>query len=202
MKKHIIAFAKKPAPGMAKTRLGEAIGFEESAGVYARLLYQCLLELVNLDRSEISVELCLASASEMPYFRPAFPEFLISQQVESDLGGRLGYSMKAAFDRGSEAVIVIGTDIPDLNQSIILSAFAALKECDVVIGPCSDGGYYLIGTRRRDASLFQGIDWSSEFVFQQTRALVQDQKLTAAYLPVLADIDTQADFQRWLAGLV
>ena len=202
MKKHLIAYAKKPLPGYAKTRLGDKIGFEESAGVYARFLYQCLLELINLDRDEISVELSLASASDIPFFRLAFPEFQVSAQIEADFGQRLAQSLKAAFEDGAEAVVLIGTDIPDLDRSIIHSAFDALEENEVVIGPGTDGGYYLMGTRLRNASLFQDIDWSSEFVLQQTEKLVRLQQLSTKFLPILPDIDTEADFQRWLATRV
>ena len=200
MKKHLIAYAKRPLPGYAKTRLGEGIGFEESAGVYARFLYHCLLELVDLQREGINVELCLASAADIPYFRPAFPEFLVSAQIDADLGGRLSHSLQAAFDRGAEAVVTIGTDIPDLERAAILSAFAALEDVDVVIGPSADGGYYLIGTRCKDARLFQDIDWSSELVLGQTEVLVRGQGLSYTFLPTLSDIDTAADFQRWRDG--
>lgn len=200
MKKHLIAYAKRPLPGYAKTRLGEEIGQEESAGVYARFLYQCLLELTHLDHAGISVELCVASDADLAFFRLAFPEFLISAQVGADLGQRFSHSFQAAFKRGAGAVVVIGTDIPDLDRLILNSAFDALEENEVVIGPSVDGGYYLMGTRAKDANLFEGIDWSSEVVLQQTEALIRRQQLSIHYLPTLVDIDTAADFQRWLAA--
>lgn len=202
MKKHLIAYAKRPLPGYAKTRLGEEIGLEESAGVYARFLYRCLLELVALGQDSIHVELSVASEADMAFFRLAFPEFRLSVQVGADLGQRFTRSFQAAFERGAGAVVVIGTDIPDLERSTILSAFAALDENEVVLGPSADGGYYLIGTRAKNANLFECIDWSSEVVLQQTETLIRRQQLTLKFLPALADIDTRADFQRWLAGRV
>ena len=201
MKKHLIAYAKKPLPGYAKTRLGDKIGFEESAGVYARLLYQCLLELVELNRDEVSVELSLASDSDIAFFNLAFPEFQISTQIDADLGQRLTHSFRKAFDDGVDAVIVIGTDIPDLDRPIIQSAFDALKENDVVIGPDADGGYYLIGTRAKTAVLFEDIDWSSELVLQQTVQLIHSQGFSIEHLCTLSDVDTHTDFKRWLAIL-
>jgi rSAM/selenodomain-associated transferase 1 len=201
MKKQVIAFAKKPVAGYAKTRLGETIGFEEAAGVYARLLYHCLLELSSLPEQGIEVELRLASPADIPYFRLAFPEFQTSAQTGADLGERLRDAMRAAFERGADAVLAIGTDIPDLQRDTILDAFAALETADVVIGPCSDGGYYLIGTTRREAELFRGIDWSSAHVLQQSGELVHRQGLTCTTLLTLEDIDTQADFQLWQVGM-
>ena len=84
MKKHLIIYAKKPLPGYAKTRLGSIIGFEESAGVYARFLYQSLFELIELTHDEITIELSLASDSDKSFFNLAFPEFVISSQIGSD----------------------------------------------------------------------------------------------------------------------
>ncbi|MFN2235462.1 MAG: TIGR04282 family arsenosugar biosynthesis glycosyltransferase [Anaerolineales bacterium] len=199
MKNHLIVFAKRPLAGHAKTRLGEKIGLEESAGIYARFLYQSLFELVALERADIIIELSLASSADVPYFRFAFPEFQISSQSGGNLGQRFTKSFQKAFDQGATAVVVIGTDIPDLNRTILQSAFDALSENDVVIGPDMDGGYYLIGTRLRDATLFKNIDWSSERVFQQTERLILAQGLTMFYLPTLSDVDTDEDFRRWLA---
>ncbi|MFL7893714.1 MAG: TIGR04282 family arsenosugar biosynthesis glycosyltransferase [Anaerolineales bacterium] len=199
MKNHLIVFAKRPLAGHAKTRLGEKIGLEESAGIYARFLYQSLFELVALERADIIIELSLASSADVPYFRFAFPEFQISSQTGGNLGQRFTKSFQKAFDQGATAVVVIGTDIPDLNRTILQSAFDALSENEVVIGPDLDGGYYLIGTRLRDATLFKNIDWSSERVFQQTERLILAQGLTMFYLPTLSDVDTDEDFRRWLA---
>lgn len=199
MKNHLIVFAKRPLAGHAKTRLGEKIGLEESAGIYARFLYQSLFELVALERADIIIELSLASSADVPYFRFAFPEFQISSQSGGNLGQRFTKSFQKAFDQGATAVVVIGTDIPDLNRTILQSAFDALSENEVVIGPDLDGGYYLIGTRLRDATLFKNIDWSSERVFQQTERLILAQGLTMFYLPTLSDVDTDEDFRRWLA---
>ena len=150
----------------------------------------------------MSIELSLASSADMPYFHLAFPEFQISSQSSGNLGQRFSESFRKAFDQGAATVIVIGTDIPALNRSIIQSAFEALTENDVVIGPDMDGGYYLIGTRLRKAAIFDDIDWSSERVFQQTEQLVLAQGLSISYLPTLSDVDTDEDFRRWLAGRV
>jgi hypothetical protein len=197
---HLIVYAKRPLAGYAKTRLGEKIGFEESAGIYARFLYQCLLEIVEMDPADISIELSLASSEDAAYFRLAFPEFQISSQIGGNLGQRFTQSFKRAFDQGATAVTVIGTDIPELDRTFIQSAFDALNEHDVVVGPDRDGGYYLIGTRLRTATLFENIDWSSDRVFQQTERLILVQKLSMFYLPTLSDVDTEVEFRRWLAG--
>jgi uncharacterized protein len=198
VKKHLIAYAKKPWPGYAKTRLGEKIGYEESAGVYARLLYGCLLELAELGDNEFQIELSLASDDDRAYFESAFPEFLISVQIKADFGQRLAHSLKAGFAQGADAVILIGTDVPGLKQEIIHAGFDALTENDIVIGPSADGGYYLIGSRLQTANLFKNISWSSELVLEQTENLIRSQRLSLHHLPPLSDIDTEADYLTWL----
>ena len=65
-------------------------------------------------------------------------------------------------------MIIIGTDCPDLSQNIIEDAFLALNSHDVVLGPASDGGYYLIGMQQFTPEIFQNITWSTEQVLQQT----------------------------------
>jgi uncharacterized protein len=198
MRKRVIAIAKKPVAGYAKTRLGETAGLEEAAGVYARLLYGCLLELSGLGARGIEVELCLAAASDIPFFRLAFPEFQVSAQTGADLGERLHNAMQVAFEQGVNAVLAIGTDVPGIELGMVLAAFEALNTADAAIGPCSDGGYYLIGTTRREVDLFRDIDWSSARVLQQTETLLRRQGLSYETLPTLDDIDTQADLERWL----
>ena len=154
---------------------------------------------MKLDRNEICIEISLASCADIPYFQLAFPEFQISSQSGGNLGQRFAHSFQKAFDQGADAVMVIGTDIPDLDRSIIQSGFDALNENEVVIGPDMDGGYYLIGTRLKTATLFENIDWSSERVFQQTERLIRSQGLSLFCLPTLSDVDTDADYRRWLA---
>lgn len=202
MKKHIIAYAKRPLPGYAKTRLGEQIGMQASAGIYARLLYTCLHELARLDRQDIRLELCLASPGDIDFFQLAFPEFQVTAQVTGTLGERLSHSLNAAFSSGADAVLLLATDVPDLDRNAIQAAFDALSAYDAVIGPCPDGGYYLIGTRHKTAKLFQAIDWSSALVTQQTEALIHRQGLSLAYLPALPDIDNHTDFQQWRDSVI
>ena len=200
MKKHLIVYVKRPIPNYAKTRLGSKLGFDEAAGVYARLLYMTIFELNKLKRDDLVIEISTASEEDIPFFSKAFPEFRISNQSGSDLGIRLSNSIMSAFKNNAEAVIVIGTDLPDLKADLINEAFLKLETNDVVIGPATDGGYYLIGTRRKDIKLFHGIDWSSARVLKQTRELINSQNLSVEYLTQYSDLDTIEDYLVWQAG--
>jgi rSAM/selenodomain-associated transferase 1 len=199
-KRRLIVYAKRPSPGHAKTRLGTAIGMEQAAGVYARLLYAYLLDLLRADLADTTVELSVASPSEVPYFAAAFPELAVRPQVEGDLGQRMAASFEQAFAAGSDAVVLTGSDIPRLDSQTVRAAFRALETAPVVIGPACDGGYYLIGMRAPGAPLFENVEWSSKHTLAQTEALAQAQGLALSYLPEQRDLDTQEDFDHWLKG--
>jgi len=190
-------YAKRPLAHYAKTRLGAVIGAEQAAGVYARLLYTYLLDLLHADLSDVVIELSVASSADVLFFADAFPELIVRPQVEGDLGARMAASFAQAFAAGAEAVVLTGSDIPGLDSSLVGLAFEALTTSPAVIGPAEDGGYYMIGMRAPGASLFEGIEWSSERVLAQTEALARAQDLEFVYLPVRSDVDTAEDLARW-----
>ena len=196
MRRHLIIYAKRPLPGYAKTRLGADVGAEQAAGVYARLLYTYLLDLVHADLG-VTVELSVASPADVPFFAVAFPELVVRPQVKGDLGQRMAASFAQAFAAGAKSVVLTGTDIPGLDGRIVRSAFETLETVTVVIGPARDGGYYLIGMRAPGVSLFEGVEWGSERVLAQTESLANVQGLAIARLPEMFDVDTVEDLERW-----
>jgi rSAM/selenodomain-associated transferase 1 len=99
------------------------------------------------------------------------------------------------FDEGFSRVVIVGSDIPDLPGKFLSQAFAQLDSNDVVIGPSSDGGYYLIGFCRNSflAEAFDDITWSTSAVLEQTLARLKSHGLTVHLLPKWHDVDTRAD---------
>jgi rSAM/selenodomain-associated transferase 1 len=198
VKRHLIVYAKRPLPGYAKTRLGSVLGSEQSAGVYARLLYTYLLDLLTSGLG--SVELSLASPDDVSFFAEAFPEFQVTHQIDGNLGERMQTSFDYAFGGGATHVVLTGSDIPDLNFTLVSQAFDALETAPLTIGPASDGGYHLIGMRAPGVKLFESIAWSTDRVLAQTQARARECNLSIAYLPELVDMDRHEDFRQWLAG--
>ncbi len=197
MKQHLIVYAKRPVPGYAKTRLGAGIGAEQAAGVYARLLYAYLLDLLHANLTDTRIELSVASPADVPFFVDAFPELAVCAQIAGGLGQRMAASFAQAFAAGAETVVMTGSDVPGLNHQIVRAAFNALETAPAAIGPASDGGYYLIGMRAPGARIFEGIEWSSDRVLAQTEALAKAQGLEIAHLLEQFDIDTAEEFERW-----
>ncbi|MFN3533311.1 MAG: DUF2064 domain-containing protein [Candidatus Brocadia sp.] len=97
--------------------------------------------------------------------------------------------------------IIIGTDCPEIDAPLIEDAFELLKEKDVVIGPCNDGGYYLLGMSRFVHDLFADIPWSTDRVFDRTMEKIQKNNLSCSILKTLADIDTQEDLYRYAPNI-
>ncbi|TFG70393.1 MAG: glycosyltransferase [Anaerolineales bacterium] len=197
MRNHLIIYAKRPLPGYAKTRLGAEIGIESSAGVYARLLYSYLYDLLHQKSPSLSIELSVASPEDTAYFEYAFPELSVTPQLKGDLGARMAASFQQAFQKGAQAVVLTGSDILGLNRSIIKRAFSTLEIHPGVIGPAPDGGYYLIGMQAPGCNLFNDITWSTQDVLAQTKNLAHEQNLNLIHLPTLKDMDDSDEYWAW-----
>ena len=197
MKKHLIIYAKRPLPGYAKTRVGASLGMEASAGIYARLLYTYVFDIIHNLESSHSVELSVASPNDVAFFQLAFPELIVRPQVIGDLGFRMESSFQLAFDEGADCVVLTGSDIPNLSSHTVIQAFLLLERHQGVIGPASDGGYYLIGMRTPGTRLFHGITWSTDTVLAQTEERAIGQGLKLVHLPTLSDMDDAAEYAVW-----
>jgi len=95
-------------------------------------------------------------------------------------------------------VVAIGTDCPEVTRRDVESARAALARHDLVTGPATDGGYWLIGLSQNRPELFHGIDWSTDRVHAQTLRTAEAGGLTCHRLRMLADVDTLQDWKGFL----
>lgn len=219
----LIIFTRYPQPGQTKTRLIPALGAAGAADLQRQLTEHTLSQVNQLGAiGPCSVEIWFAetaseTADQAQRMRTWLGDaWIYRPQQGSHLGERLIHAIQTAFAEGMQQVVVIGIDCPDLNAQRIQQAFAALEQADVVLGPASDGGYYLIGLRSQTsvlgedgatraatpfvgAALFQNIDWGSAVVFQQTVATANHLGFTLAVLDVLTDIDRPDDLPVWEA---
>jgi hypothetical protein len=123
--------------------------------------------------------------------------FVYMAQRGEDLGARMADAFVQSFSEGLEKVILIGSDIPDLTEAVIDEAFESLQRNDAVIGPASDGGYYLIGFNKGTflPDIFAGVPWSTGSVFRQTMKVLQEEGCNVHILPEWRDIDTVDDLR-------
>jgi rSAM/selenodomain-associated transferase 2 len=118
-------------------------------------------------------------------------------QTGDNLGERMHNSFVEAFEHGAERVILAGTDCPAISAEIFERAFHAVNRNDVVLGPASDGGYYLIGMKRPIPQIFAGISWGAEDVLRQTTQVADKLGLQLALIDLLSDVDRPNDLHVW-----
>src|SRR5262249_31251565 len=118
------------------------------------------------------------------YFQTMAAErYELIPQSEGDLGQRLHSFFAQEFERGPAAVVAIGTDSPTLPTSILIQAFDELERAHVVLGPATDGGYYLLGCTRLLPQIFDGVTWGTDAVLHQTVERLQNCHVRVALLP-------------------
>lgn len=187
----IVILARAPWTG-GKTRLHID---EPARAVLRRALLEDTLDVVRSVSAADPIVAC-EPAHEVPGMRQlAGPECEVIGQRGESLGERLVHAFESAFGRGYRSVIVIGSDIPDLPDGVLRSAVASLNDGSdqVVLGPATDGGYYLIGLNRLHRQLFRGIDWSTEHVLRQTIERAAERDLPILRLEEWSDVDDLGD---------
>lgn len=190
-------FAKCPAPGRVKTRLAA----ETSPDWAARVAHAFLLDTVaRLATVPVRRVLAFAPADAYQFFREVVGgHFELMPQADGDLGARLAGFTADRFREGAGAVVLAGTDSPSLPVEYVTGAFAQFEGADAVLGPTTDGGYYLIGLTPSAPAVFEGIPWSGPDVLKATVDRLAGTGCRLAVLPPWYDVDTLADW-RMLRG--
>lgn len=195
-KAKILVFARAPQPGRAKTRLIPALGAEGAARLYQAMARHCIATAAKALPG--AVQLWCTPTCDDAFFADAESAWglTLHPQAQGDIGARLSAAFQAAFAT-TELVLITGTDVPAVTAADINAAVAALGDgFDAVFVPVADGGYGLIGLRRFDVRLFDGIAWSTPEVMAQTRARLRQLGWTWHELPVRWDVDAPEDLER------
>jgi uncharacterized protein len=195
----LLVIAKQPIAGQVKTRLGALFTPEQKAELYLCLMRDTLALAKRATGAERIVLFAPDDAEE--YFRVLAPGFRLCPQRGPDLGARLLHAIEDHLALGYERVVVMDSDSPTLPAAYVEQAFALLDDHDVVLGPCEDGGYYLIGAKAAHPELFIGVQMSTPRVFTDTAARAVAAGLTLGVLPAWYDVDYAEDVQRLRAEL-
>ncbi|MGB8707449.1 MAG: TIGR04282 family arsenosugar biosynthesis glycosyltransferase [Dehalococcoidia bacterium] len=193
----LLVFVRTPHPGKVKTRLARSLGDEKAAEFYRLCTDATIGEIKQLSRV---VERYIFFAEPVDTYEMRHLDglgFNVAVQEGENLGQRLCNAFSRVLENGAQKVVIVASDVPDLSASIMKEAISSLDNSDVVIGPCYDGGYYLIGMKELHEGLFHGIPWGTERVYQQTLDAAKEKGLTVIQLPILIDIDTEADLRQW-----
>ncbi len=186
----IIIFVRAPRPGFVKTRLAAAIGNEAACTAYCQLTEVVLSNLASLPHLEIRFTPDDAKNKIEPWLREGWSTH---PQGEGDLGER----MHRAFAEARGPAIIIGSDCPEVMLHDIQAATDALKTHDAIIGPASDGGYWLIGLNAPCPGLFEKIEWSTDTVLQTTLEKADATGISVKLLRELTDVDDWKSWSGW-----
>jgi rSAM/selenodomain-associated transferase 1 len=194
--RHLVIMARAPRLGRVKRRLARDIGAGAAYRFYRDTTAGLLRALSRDTRWQcwLAVTPDAAALDGRGLWATRCP---VVPQGRGDLGRRMG---RLLWFLPPGPVVIVGTDIPDLRAGHVTEAFRRLGDHDWVLGPAPDGGYWLIGARRRPIVRipFRGVRWSSEHTLSDTLANIGEQRV--AWLAELADVDTGADLERRRAG--
>jgi len=187
----LIIFTRNPEVGKCKTRLAKTVGDQAALDIYNYLLQHTatVAKKVDVDRY------VFYSENINPNDIWDIAHFSKKLQTGSDLGERMHNAFQELLDSGYQKVIIIGSDLLDLNEGIIDQAIQKLEHHDVVIGPAEDGGYYLLGMKTLHPEIFKNKAWGTKTVRQDT---LEDLQNSNVYLlATLNDIDTFEDMKHY-----
>ena len=197
---------KTPRNGFSKTRLSPPLSAEEAAGISRCFLKDTSVVIEALSRQDpfvvgVAIYTPVGSEGDLGELLP--PGFKMIAQREGDFGTRLSGAAEDLFSVGFSAVCLIGSDSPTLPFHYLQDLATFLKEPKdrMVIGPCWDGGYYLLGLRHVHTRLFENITWSTDRVYGETIERSKEINLPAVRLPVWYDVDDQFSLNRLLSEL-
>ncbi len=185
----LIIFTRNPELGKCKTRLAKSVGDEEALKIYKYLLQHTanVVKKVNAERFVFYSE----NIQENDIWEDAF--FHKKLQHGNDLGERMQNAFEALFSKKFKKIIIVGSDLLDLDEKTIEKTYHKLEESDAVIGPAEDGGYYLLGMKSLNKKVFKNKDWGSKTVLKQTKKDFFGQSLYV--LETLNDIDYLEDLK-------
>jgi uncharacterized protein len=198
--RQLIVMARWPAPGRCKRRLARELGAARAAQIQARLTVHTLAAARDA-RQGHGLELVLAVEGLGGLAASRWGQALGADRTVLQGRGALGLRMQRQFQRaareGASKVVLIGSDLPELEASDLSAAFTSLGHRQGVLGPALDGGYWLIGLRRPVPELLAGIAWGSEQVLEQTLAAMARRGLEPELLTRRGDLDWARDLLPW-----
>jgi len=197
MDRAVGVLARVPEPGRVKTRLIPFLGPEGAAWLHAALVFDTL-DKVRKTSGPMARYLFLTAgnAAAAQQVKRSASGFKIFKQEGADLGARLGHAFRTLLSKHA-AALVIGTDSPLVPRKVLRRAFMQLLYFDSVMGPCPDGGFYLIGLRWeeavKEAKIFDGVRWGTKHAYQDILRNLLRRGFSFSDLPEYPAVDRPAD---------
>ncbi|WP_430906453.1 TIGR04282 family arsenosugar biosynthesis glycosyltransferase [Maribacter sp. 2-571] len=185
----LIIFTRNPELGKGKRRLAATVGDHVALEIYTFLLRHTVDITKNLDVEK------QVYYSEKIGANDLWDNVTFSKKVQSGatLGDRMSKAFADGFAAGYDKICIIGSDMFDMGQHDLEKAFRGLETHDFVIGPATDGGYYLLGMKKHTPTLFQNKSWGEQTVLKDTLSDLKNEKVHL--LPEKNDVDTYEDIK-------
>lgn len=197
-RERVILFTRYPEAGRTKTRLIPALGPSGAAELQRRMTEQGVGTLHEVaEQRQVSLEIRFEGGDVQDMAQWLGAELRYLPQGDGDLGRRLERAVAESFSAGMERVVVIGADCPALSADMVVRAFEMLRTNDLVLGPASDGGYYLIGFGKVIPEILFDISWGTARVLEQTLVCAKRLDLSVALLETLSDVDRPEDLENF-----
>lgn len=196
--KLLLIFTKNPIAGKVKTRLAKDLGDEKALEIYKFLLGHSVKFTTPID------------ADKEVYYSDSVKHddiwdnnvYSKKQQFGEGLGERMFNAFKNGFEEGYKKIIVIGSDMYDIDSNDIENAFRKLEEHKYVIGPALDGGYYLFGMKTLNSEVFRNKEWGTSSVLKDTLKDLEDNDVELLEsrndVDLLDDIKEHPAFQKFI----
>ncbi len=195
----IAVMAKASAPGKVKTRLVPPLSFPQAAELNTVFLRDTADNIVSAaSKASIKGYMAFGPPGSDAFFREVIPPSIgLFEAWLPNFGDCLFTAMETLFDFGHSAAVVLNSDSPTLPTALLSKAAEILAQPGdrAVLGPSSDGGYYLLGLKRKHRRLFENIDWSTDRVAYQTLIRAGELGLPVHRLPTWFDVDDVAGLQ-------
>jgi uncharacterized protein len=193
----LVIMAKAPKPGVVKTRLAQSLPLAAVVQLYRCLLDDTMALARSLDDVDVAI---MCPASDVEDLSHAVGD---SIPIVAQSGDGLAAGLTSVFAHfaaaGQRRVVAFNSDSPHLPASILRSAFRTLAQCDVVVGPTYDGGYYLVGAKASYPALFAGDGLGTTNAYEALLGRVRALGLSVSLTDPFYDIDVADDLSR-LAG--
>jgi len=182
----VIVFVKNIILGTVKTRLAKTIGDVGAFEVYSELvkITEKATEALDVDKRIYFSNAVVDSK---------WPNEFKTVQNGTDLGDRMLNAFKDGFEAGYKKIVLIGSDLPDINAKHITKGIDALTNNNVVFGPAEDGGYYLVGMSNMEELIFKNKPWSQPNLLELTLKELEIAQIKVEILETLNDIDNYED---------
>ena len=184
----LLIFTRNPELGKCKTRLAATVGDQAALDIYIFLIKHTYDITKNVD------------SNKQVYYSTEIAEndlwdtnFEKKQQKGDNLGERMKMAFEQGFAHGYKNIIIIGSDMYDLNTQDLDIAFSKLENNDLVIGPAQDGGYYLLGMKKMHAAVFENKNWGTNTVLIDTLENLKNEKVQQ--LDIRNDVDYFEDIK-------